>query len=89
MLQTPELRECPKCDTLNKPKEEDTMLVECKKCKLEYCLLHQNAHPMTVTCDKYETVSFYFKKFEKFCIFFDFFQNFDFFENVKKFLDFF
>eukprot|EP01127_Copromyxa_protea_P009343 TRINITY_DN2198_c0_g1_i4.p1 TRINITY_DN2198_c0_g1~~TRINITY_DN2198_c0_g1_i4.p1 ORF type:complete len:221 (-),score=33.42 TRINITY_DN2198_c0_g1_i4:615-1208(-) len=52
----PDVRECPKCDKLNRPKEPDTTMVECSKCKTQYCLVHHNAHPPSVTCEEYEMV---------------------------------
>lgn len=56
LMQTPEVRECPKCDTLNKPNDEGSTLVKCKNCQMQYCLLHQLAHPPTVSCEDYEDV---------------------------------
>jgi len=55
-LQTPEIRDCPKCGTMCKPQKNSEIenLVICEKCKLQFCMYHSNAHPMDVSCEDHE-----------------------------------
>jgi hypothetical protein len=62
-LNTPEVRDCPKCEHLchpeKKSQDDDSLTdnsVTCPKCGTVFCMVHSNAHPPTVTCESYEKV---------------------------------
>jgi hypothetical protein len=53
-MESPDLRECPKCQTLNKRVIETSNSIQCGQCEYQYCFLHSDAHPATQSCQEYD-----------------------------------